>query len=256
MNVFLTLAFLFSMGSMLGWGIEVIFRRFFSTANPERRWINPGFLVGPCLPLYGFSLCALYLLASCERWIPIDNLAGKRIVLFLLMAVCVTAIEYLAGLIFIRGMKIKLWDYSDQWGNVQGIICPKFTVFWAILSAAYYFLIHPRILTALDWLSKNLAFSFCIGLFYGVFLIDFAYSAQLSVKIRRFAAENGVVVRFEELKAHIREGEERRREKARFLLSVCSSSPVAEQLRGYLEKHGAVLPHVKKPGGDAAPTTK
>lgn len=57
MNLFLTIAFLFFIGSMAGWVIEVVFRRFFSSANPERKWINPGFLSGPYLPLYGFSLC-------------------------------------------------------------------------------------------------------------------------------------------------------------------------------------------------------
>lgn len=60
MNLFLTIAFLFFIGSMAGWVIEVVFRRFFSSANPERKWINPGFLSGPYLPLYGFSLCVLF----------------------------------------------------------------------------------------------------------------------------------------------------------------------------------------------------
>lgn len=63
MSLFLTIAFLFFIGSMAGWVIEVVFRRFFSSANPERKWINPGFLSGPYLPLYGFSLCVLFLLS-------------------------------------------------------------------------------------------------------------------------------------------------------------------------------------------------
>lgn len=50
MSLFLTIAFLFFIGSMAGWVIEVVFRRFFSSANPERKWINPGFLSGPYLP--------------------------------------------------------------------------------------------------------------------------------------------------------------------------------------------------------------
>lgn len=69
MNLFLTIAFLFFIGSMAGWGIEVVFRRFFSSANPERKWINPGFLSGPYLPLYGFSLCVLFLLSLLEQYI-------------------------------------------------------------------------------------------------------------------------------------------------------------------------------------------
>lgn len=45
-------------------GAELLYRRFLSGANPERKWINPGFCVGPYVPLYGSGLCILYLLAS------------------------------------------------------------------------------------------------------------------------------------------------------------------------------------------------
>lgn len=60
MKEWLILAFIFFIGSLAGWLLELIFRRFFSKANPSRKWINPGFLVGPYLPLYGFSLCVVY----------------------------------------------------------------------------------------------------------------------------------------------------------------------------------------------------
>ena len=63
MSDFLVIAFLFFVGSIVGWLIEIVFRRFFSSANKEHRWINPGFLIGPYLPLYGCSLCVLFLLA-------------------------------------------------------------------------------------------------------------------------------------------------------------------------------------------------
>ena len=61
MNTFLKLAFLFYIGSSLGWVLELFFRRFISGNNPERKWINPGFMVGPYVPLYGTGLCILYL---------------------------------------------------------------------------------------------------------------------------------------------------------------------------------------------------
>ena len=56
MNIFLSLAFLFFVGSTFGWVLELLFRRFFSSNNPERKWIDPGFCVGPDLPLYGSGL--------------------------------------------------------------------------------------------------------------------------------------------------------------------------------------------------------
>ena len=145
MKEWLILAFIFFIGSLAGWLLELIFRRFFSKANPSRKWINPGFLVGPYLPLYGFSLCVVYLLAHINVSF-IHGVYLRKTVLFLLMALSVTLIEYFAGLIFIKGMHVKLWDYSDEKFNIQGIICPKFTFFWYLLSAIYYFLIHPNII--------------------------------------------------------------------------------------------------------------
>lgn len=235
MDILLKLAFLFFIGSIAGWGLEVLYRRFFSAANPARKWINPGFLSGPWLPLYGFSLCILYLLASCESFLPIANPALRKGLLFVVMAACVTCIEYIAGLIFIERMHVKLWDYSKMWGNIKGIVCPLFTFYWMLLSAGYYFFVHPYILEGLSWLANNLAFSFFIGLFFGFFLVDFGTSARLMVKIKRFAEENDITVRFEELKAHIRQSKDERREKARFLLSMYSHTPLRMHLQDYLD---------------------
>lgn len=100
------------------------------------------------------------------------------------MAVFMTLIEYIAGIISVKYFKIKLWDYTEEWGNIQGVICPKFSFFWSVLGAVYYFLVHPRILETLKWLSENLAFSFVIGLFFGVFIIDLSSSAQLAMKLK------------------------------------------------------------------------
>ena len=236
MNFFLKLAFLFCIGSLLGWCIEVLFRRFFSA----KKWINPGFLVGPYLPLYGFSLCTLYLLAMLEEFIPISFPVLRKLVLFAVMSLCVTAIEYVTGLIFIKRLKIKLWDYSDCWGNVDGVICPLFTFFWALLSAAYYFLIHPHILGALEWLAQNLAFSFFIGVFYGVFAIDLVHSTRFLAVIRRFADDKKIVVRYEELKEHIseklRQDRVRGRAKLKDFFAVYSVPPLGEHLKSYYEK--------------------
>ena len=58
-QVFLIVLYLFFFGGVGGWVLELFFRRFFSGANPERKWLNPGFLFGPCLPLYGFGTVLL-----------------------------------------------------------------------------------------------------------------------------------------------------------------------------------------------------
>ena len=167
MSNILILAFLFFAGCLIGWGIEVIFRRF-EPSNKARKWINPGFLIGPYLPLYGFGLCTLYLLAGLEKFIHTDNTALQKFILFLLMAIAMTVIELIAGEIFIVKMHVKLWDYSKRWGNIDGIICPLFSLFWTVLCALYLMFIHPGVRAALSWFADNLAFSFVIGFFFGV----------------------------------------------------------------------------------------
>ena len=218
-SYFLILAFIFFIGSILGWFIELIFRRFFSAANKERRWINPGFLIGPYLPLYGFSLCTLFLLARINIDF-IENKILEQILLFVIMTIVVTFIEYIAGLIFIKGMKIKLWDYTKEWGNIKGIICPKFSFFWAILSAIYYFLIDSHVLKSLSWLSNHLTFSFVMGFFYGVFVIDVCYSMNVMVRIREFAHDNEIIIKYELLKENIRKRNEELLGKKKFIFTM------------------------------------
>ena len=183
----LVILFLFFIGCIMGWCIEVIFRKFFSKSNPSHKWINPGFLIGPYLPLYGSGLVVLYLLSL----IHIDAVDAhpvlQKVLVVLIMAIAMTVVEYIAGRIFIIGMNIKLWDYSDEWGNIQGIICPLFSFFWGVIAALYYFFLHPHILNAVYWLADHLTFSFFIGFFYGVFVIDCVVSFNLMSKVKKFA---------------------------------------------------------------------
>lgn len=231
MNLFLTLAFLFFIGSLSGWFLEVLFRRFLSETNPEKKWINPGFCTGPYLPLYGCGLCLMYLIASFEKLNFINDPFWEKALLFAAMAICMTAIEYIAGVLSLKTIKVRLWDYSKEKGNIQGIICPRFSLIWAIFGALYYFLIHPHILGALNWLSNNLAFSFVIGLFFGIFIMDAASSIQLVSKLKKYAEENEVIVRYEEIKKHIRLRYENNKQKYDFFHPFRSDIPISEHLK-------------------------
>lgn len=235
MNFFLVIAFLFAVGSIIGWGLEVIYRKFFSASNPQRKWINPGFLIGPYLPLYGCSLVILFLLSQIETLVPVENMVLRKITLFIIMALAITAMEYFTGLIFIVKMNIKLWDYTNNFGNIKGIICPKYTFFWYILSALYYFLINPHIINTLNWLSENLAFSFFIGFFYGIFIIDLVNSAKIIDKIRQYAKDNEIIVLIDELKKQILTFKENRAENRKFLFALYSSENLLEHLKKYKE---------------------
>lgn len=242
MTLFLRLAYLFFLGSLFGWVLELLFRKFFSSTNPEHKWINPGFCVGPYLPLYGSGLCALYCIATLAGRAGFGGSVWSHVLVIAIITISMTALEYLSGVLMLKVVKVRLWDYTDCWGNIQGLICPLFTFFWGVLGAVYLYLIHPYILDALQWLSENLAFSFVIGYFFGVFTIDVAYSIHLVARIRKFAADNDVVFRYEALKAHIRQKQERAQERIHFLLPFRSEHPLYDHLRTAAEtiraRHG------------------
>jgi uncharacterized membrane protein len=231
MGMFLTLAYLFFIGSILGWCLELVFRKFFSSANPEHKWINPGFCVGPYVPLYGFGLCILFLLAYTGQTSGMDQSAKGKAIMFIFMAISMTAIEYIAGILCLKIMKVRLWDYTGLWGNIQGLICPLFSAAWALMGAVYYFFVHPYILDALIWLSNNLAFSFVIGFFFGVFTIDVVYSANLLAKVKKFADENDVIVKYENLKAEIRSAQDRAAKRVYFIFAFRTDRTIVEHLR-------------------------
>lgn len=232
MGVFLTLAFLFFIGSVFGWVLELLYR---NIVHKHDRWINPGFCTGPYVPLYGFGLCILFLLATLEDRHFIANPVLNKIVTIGLMAVAMTLIEYIAGVICLKLLKVRLWDYSDQWGNIQGLICPAFSLIWGLVGAVYDLFIHPHILDSLRWLSGNLAFSFVIGMFFGVFLIDAAHSAQLVTKMKQFAEEYQVVLTYEQIKKDIRDRRRERAQKYHFFRPFQTEQSLREHLKDVYE---------------------
>ncbi len=195
-QTFLILLYLFFFGSIAGWGLELLFRRFISRANPDRQWLNPGFLIGPYLPLYGTGTVALFALSSIQE--AVFGALGHGIILygilFFVMALAMTVIEYIAGLIFIKGFHVKLWDYTGQWGNIQGIICPKFTLIWGALSIFYYLLLYPPLRRFVEWFVHHPLSSFSVGMIFGIFLIDCGYSMHLGTLLRRKANEIDAIV--------------------------------------------------------------
>lgn len=204
MTQFFVFAYLFLTGAVSGWILELFYRRFFSNCNPERKWINPGFCTGPYLPLYGFGLCLLYLISKlCNGWF--EQLGVVEIlILIAFMAIVMTGIEYISGILCLKLFNIRLWDYRTEWLNIQGLICPKFTLFWTALGLGYYFLLHKNIERWVDKLMSIIPLLFLCGLIYGILLIDVVHSAELVSKVRSFANEHDIIVNYERLKDQVR----------------------------------------------------
>ena len=196
MKYLVIISTLFVIGSLIGWIIELFFRRFVS----QKKWMNPGFLTGPYLPIYGFGVLVLYAVSNIP--LRITNQIADIIVRILIIGVGMTVVEFVAGLIFIKGLKVKLWDYSERKGNIMGIICPSFSLIWLVVGSLYYFLLNPFLVEGISWISENLIYTYFVGMVMGAMAVDFAYSIHLATKLKEY--KEIANLRFEDFKKELK----------------------------------------------------
>lgn len=196
MKYLVIISTLFVIGSLIGWIIELFFRRFVS----QKKWMNPGFLTGPYLPIYGFGVLVLYAVSNIPMGITSKIL--EIVIRILIIGVGMTVVEFIAGLVFIKGLKVKLWDYSDRKGNIMGIICPSFSLIWLIVGSLYYFFLNPFLVDSISWISENLIYTYFVGMVMGAMMVDFAYSIHLITKLKIY--KEIANLRFEDFKKELR----------------------------------------------------
>ena len=81
--------------------------------------------------LLAAALCVPLDLAN--NYIPWDT---SLLLQSVLGGLTVTVMELLAGLVINVWLGLRVWDYSRQWGNLWGQICPKFALLWCLLAGA------------------------------------------------------------------------------------------------------------------------
>ena len=204
--------------------MEVFYRRIVSA----KKWVNPGFMKGPWIPLYGFgvvlmfSICIiLYKIWPNLFYNPLGSIYGIEgvkgpsfydLIPILIMGLFMNLLEFIAGIIFVKGFKVKLWDYSNMRGNILGIICPVFMVIWVLLSVVFYYLVNPFLYEAVSAMYiymfgdetgahvAHFGVIFSLGIIYGVLIIDFIKSLDIFTKISHAAKQSGVIEVYEKVR--------------------------------------------------------
>lgn len=169
MNIYYAVIF-FTLYSFAGWLLEIAYRSF-----TQKRFVNPGFLFGPFVPLYGTGALAVFLL---YEYILKINIALQ----FMIYAALLSALEYITGEIFERVYGLKLWDYSNNRFNLKGKISVAFSIVWAILAFVMINYIHPivaKYVFMIDTGSAKIA-SIVFGIY---FITDFSFSV---ISLNRF----------------------------------------------------------------------
>lgn len=238
MQYFCLIVVLFVTGCVLGWVIEFFFRRIFTA----KRWVNPGFMIGPYLPLYGFGVATMFAIF----WLTYDIteyewaniLIGTAII-----GVAMTVIELIAGLIFIKGMKIKLWDYSNRKGNFMGIICPLFSVIWLFAGLIFYLLAFYPLAGMLQGIVQGQQYIVIFfGIVLGIMIMDFAVSMYYSKQVKKF--NQNADMRYDDLKMSFRHQYNFKEKKNHFYGIIDISSDTATTLPEAIEEFARKHPDV------------
>ena len=223
MNIFFTLFSVFVIGASFGWVLELLFRR-----TVHGKWINPGFMTGPCLPLYGFGHVLLYLFCMIDFSF-IGSKALATAVRIIILTLLLTGIEYITGLIFVKRFHVKLWDYS----NIGGIVCPLFSLAWGAIGTSYCFLLEPHIEKLVSKMVSSPICVYLLGTYMGVLTVDLFYSFNIVSKIKKWAVEQKFDVRYENLKSAIQSRARALKRKHNFLLPFKSTEGIAGELENY-----------------------
>ncbi len=211
---------IFAVGATLGWVLEFIYR---NTTIKSEDVINPGFLGGPYLPIYGFGLVLVHLFAS------LDITFAPAVLLFTL---CATLLELLTGVFFYKFFHLRLWDYTKEPFNLGGHICLRFSFYWLLIGAVSLRFLYSLTESAILWMHSHAHFSFYLGVFYGVVLSDivnsFNIASTLSKKLRDLK-QNGLphILDYGNFGLHLRRAQKLLRERnvlSRFLLPFGSFS--------------------------------
>lgn len=188
--------FIFGLFSVVGWVLELIYR---SIIN--KKIINPGFMSGCVVPLYGFG--AVILNSICNLFVPIKSLY-KVIIIFVLSIILLSILECITGYILIKFFNLRLWDYSKHKYNYKGFICIEFSLIWGCLSLVYYICFFNWINTfSLSFVTNTIGV-FCLGIFFGIFLVDLCVSINLLNKLYRYAEQIKQTINIERFKLDAR----------------------------------------------------
>ena len=162
----------FALYSFAGWIIELAYR-----SCRQKKFVNPGFLFGPFVPLYGTGAIAVIIL---HAYISNTNIALQ----FIIYLVILSAIEYITGEFFERVWGLKLWEYSNKIFNIKGKVSLAFSIVWALMALIAINFIHPYIANyvyGIESAHAKLA-SIVLGVY---FITDFCFSVILLNKFKR-----------------------------------------------------------------------
>ena len=140
--MFYSYCILFFIYSFLGWIMEISL-----TLITDKKFVNRGFLLGPCCPIYGCGCILLNLL--------LHNYTNNVLVLFILTMFTCSLLEYITSFLMEKIFKLRWWDYSQMRFNINGRICLETMAPFSILGVLAIKYATPFFITNINKLSEK-----------------------------------------------------------------------------------------------------
>jgi uncharacterized membrane protein len=156
-----------------GWIIESVYR-----SCRDKKFVNAGFLSGPFLPIYGFGAVIMTIINTELQKFPL-------ILSWTITLLSPTILEYFGSWIMEKTFKLKLWDYKDERLNLNGRICLKFSIIWAVLAVLHILIIQPVIFKRIMILGPYYS-HFIVGGLFAYFMFDLNYSIRSIINFNEF----------------------------------------------------------------------
>lgn len=133
----------------------------------KRQWTNSGFLNGPVIPVYGFSMIAVLALIT-----PFEN---NLLILYVASAFVITVIEYVTSWLMEVLFHARWWDYSKVPLNLNGRVALPISAFWGLGVVVIVKLIHPVVAHVVSALAVRYGIFASIA-FITPFMFDFGFT--------------------------------------------------------------------------------
>lgn len=173
--------FMFFFFSAVGWTVECTYR-----SLGERRIINSGFLYGPLCPIYGVGCLVIDTLL-----VPIATPLEKRLIPVLLLGMVLSdTVEYVTSFLMEKLFNTRWWDYSNNFLNLHGRICFKHTMYWAIFTFAYVYIIAPLYDFMLTFIPQQVRM-IAVFVILAIFAVDLVLTVKAAADINKLMKKLG-----------------------------------------------------------------
>ncbi|NLB91406.1 MAG: putative ABC transporter permease, partial [Clostridiales bacterium] len=153
---------LFLFYSAIGWICESIW-----CSIGTKKIVNRGFLYGPWCPVYGFG--AIIAIAAT------GGIKEYPVLVFLVIVVACSALEYFTGWLMETLFKATWWDYSKRKCNIKGRVCLRNSLLFGVMGLGLIYGIHPFAMQLISPVPAG-TMRFMTTLLLVVFFFDFIYS--------------------------------------------------------------------------------